>query len=302
MENNLNLYYIFFAVAKAKNISGAAKELYISQPAISKAISKLEQNLETTLFIRNSRGVCLTTEGEMLFEQVQTAFQCIHTGEEKIRLSNELGIGHLTIGASSILCKFILLPYLKKFKKNNPHIQISISCQNTFETLDALNNNSVDIGLIGFPEHKLNLELLPVMEIQDTFVTTNNYLKNLQQREALTKESILRNATFMLLDKENITRKFVDSQLAAAKIELQNIMEINSMDMLIDLAKIDLGIAGVFKEFVKEELEKGELKEIKISKYPPRRKMGFAYNKQTLNENPSLKLFLDEINKDLHEN
>ena len=86
MENNLNLYYIFYAVAKAKNISGAAKELYISQPAISKAISKLEQNLDTTLFIRNSRGVCLTPEGEMLYEQVHTAFNCIKTGEEKIRL------------------------------------------------------------------------------------------------------------------------------------------------------------------------------------------------------------------------
>ena len=297
MENNLNLYYIFYAVAKAKNISGAAKELYISQPAISKAISKLEQNLDTSLFIRNSRGVCLTPEGEMLYEQVQTAFHCIRTGEEKIRLSNELGMGHLTIGASSILCKFILLPYLKRFTKDNPHIQISISCQNTFETIESLNANSIDIGLIGFPDHKLSLELLPVMDIQDTFVTTNNYLKNLEKRESLTRESIIKNATFMMLDKNNITRKYVDSQLAASKIELANTMEINSMDMLIDLAKIDLGIACVFKEFVKDELENGELKEIKIMKYPPRRQMGFAYNKQTLNENPSLKLFLEYIDK-----
>lgn len=299
MENNLNLYYIFYAVAKAKNISGAAKELYISQPAISKAISKLEQNLDTTLFIRNSRGVCLTPEGEMLYEQVQTAFHCIRTGEEKIRLSNELGMGHLSIGASSILCKFILLPYLQHFTKENPHIQISISCQNTFETIDALNANSIDIGLIGFPDHKLSLELLPVMDIQDTFVTTNHYLKNLEMRESLTRDSIIKNATFMLLDKNNITRKYVDAQLAASKIELANIMEINSMDMLIDLAKIDLGIACVFKEFVKDELERGELKEIKIMKYPPRRQMGFAYNKQTLNENPSAKLFLDYIKNEI---
>jgi len=67
MDNNLNLYHIFYTVANCKNISAAAKELYISQPAISKAISKLEQNLDTKLFIRNSRGVSLTTEGELLF-------------------------------------------------------------------------------------------------------------------------------------------------------------------------------------------------------------------------------------------
>ena len=80
MENNLNLYHIFYTVAKNKNISLAAKELYISQPAISKAISKLENNLETTLFIRSSRGVTLTEEGAILFEQVRNAFLLLTTG------------------------------------------------------------------------------------------------------------------------------------------------------------------------------------------------------------------------------
>ena len=212
-NNNLNLYHIFYTVANCKNISAAAKELYISQPAISKAISKLEQNLDTKLFIRNSRGVSLTTEGELLFEQVQTAFSCIKTGEEKVRLAGQLGIGHLSIGVSTTLCKYVLLPYLQEFTQNNPHIQISISCQSSTETLEALQNGNVDIGLIGYPEGKNNLEYYPVMNIHDVFVTTQNYIDNFKKRGALNKTSIMDNATFMLLNKENITRKYIDSHM-----------------------------------------------------------------------------------------
>lgn len=295
MENNLNLYYIFYAVAKAKNISGAAKELYISQPAISKAISKLEQSLDTTLFIRNSRGVSLTLEGEMLYEQVHTAFHCIQTGEEKIRLANKLGMGHLSIGVSTTLCKYVLLPYLKEFTAQNPHIQISISCQSSAETLEALNNNAIDIGLISYPDSKHNLELLPVSEIHDTFVTTDNYLNNFKKRDALVKESIIKNATFIMLNKENMTRKHVDANLSAAQIELENIMEASNMDLLIDFCKTDLGIACVIREFVLEELKSGILKEVRILKNPPGRNIGFAYHAQSTKENPSLTLFLDTI-------
>ncbi|MGN0157217.1 MAG: LysR family transcriptional regulator [Lachnospiraceae bacterium] len=294
MENNLNLYYIFYSVAKCKNISGAAKELYISQPAISKAISKLEQNLNTTLFVRNSRGVTLTAEGEMLFEQIQTAFACIRTGEEKIKLSTELGIGHLSIGVSTTLCKYVLLPYLKEFTRKYPHIRIKISCQSSTETIEALQNHSIDIGLIGYPENKLSLTYHPIMEIHDVFVTTKNYLDNFKKRESLSREGILKSATFMMLNKENITRKYIDSYLLQNQTEISNIIEVSNMDLLIEFAKIDLGIACVIREFVLNELENHSLKELSLLPSSPAREIGFAYSKQNYRENPSLVRFLEE--------
>ena len=129
VESTLSSYRIFNAVAETGNLSRAAKELYISQPAISKAISKLESNLDTTLFIRNSRGVSLTQEGEYLYGQVKHAFACIRNGEDRIKKMNELGVGHITIGVSTTLCKFVLLPYLNEYIKKNPHIKIKICCQ-----------------------------------------------------------------------------------------------------------------------------------------------------------------------------
>lgn len=297
MESNLNLYYIFYVVAGCKNISAAAKELYISQPAISKAISKLETNLETTLFLRNSRGVTLTQEGQYLYEQVKHAFNFIQNGEEKIKKMNELGVGHITIGVSTTLCKFVLLPYLKEFIKKNPHTKIKISCLTSSETLSALENGTVDIGFIGLPEKTKDLEVLPFMEIHDTFVTTPNYLDHLKIRENAAEEALLEHAVFMMLNSENISRKYVERYLSSHNMALSDIMEVGNMDLLIEFAKIDLGIACVIREFVQKELDSKELIELSLGEEIPQRNAGFLFHSTTLKENPAVKGFLDFIAK-----
>ncbi|MBE5870839.1 MAG: LysR family transcriptional regulator [Lachnospiraceae bacterium] len=281
MENNLNLYYIFYTVANHKNISGAAKELYISQPAISKAISKLESGLNTKLFLRSSRGVTLTLEGEMLYGQVRNAFISIHNGEEQLKKSRELGVSHLSIGVSVTLCKYILLPYLQAFVKDNPHVKVSITCHPSLETIRDIENGISDIGLVGMGNGtNSSLIYTPVMELQDTFVTTDRYLENFKIREGTTiqdKSALFQNATFMMLNKENVSRKYVDSYLLNQQIYMENVIEINTMDLLIELAKIDLGIACVIKDFVRDELADGTLKELVFRRSIPKRRVGFIY-------------------------
>ena len=282
MENNLNLYYIFYTVALHKNISGAAKELYISQPAISKAISKLEQSLDVILFHRSSRGVTLTMEGELLFTQVQTAFSAIRHGEEQLKKVNELGISQISIGISITLCKYVLLPYLQQFVKDNPHIKVTITCHPTMETLRDIDNSVTDIGVVGIPSLPNGLTYIPFREIQDTFVTTDRYLENLKIRVGNDRKAILNNATFMMLNKENISRKYVDMYLSSHQITMDNIIEINTMDLLIELAKIDLGIACVIKDFVKDELDDHSLTEVSLGRAIPKRKLGLVYKDDTI--------------------
>ena len=282
MENNLNLYYIFYTVALHKNISGAAKELYISQPAISKAISKLEQSLDVILFHRSSRGVTLTMEGELLFTQVQTAFSAIRHGEEQLKKVNELGISQISIGVSITLCKYVLLPYLQQFVKDNPHIKVTITCHPTMETLRDIDNSVTDIGVVGIPSLPNGLTYIPFRDIQDTFVTTDRYLENLKIRVGNDRKAILNNATFMMLNKENISRKYVDMYLSSHQITMDNIIEINTMDLLIELAKIDLGIACVIKDFVKDELDDHSLTEVSLGRAIPKRKLGLVYKDDTI--------------------
>ena len=137
MDQNLSQYRIFYAVASAGNISRAAKELYISQPAISKSISKLEDSLGTTLFTRGSRGVQLTEEGALLFAHTKAAFEQLSAGELELKRIKEFNMGHIRIGVSNTLCRFIMVSYLKDFIARYPHIKITIESQSNAHALDA---------------------------------------------------------------------------------------------------------------------------------------------------------------------
>lgn len=290
MNQNLSSYKIFYTVANAGNISKAAKELYISQPAISKSIQKLEDSLGTKLFERSSRGVTLTDAGELLYTHVKSAFETLTIGEDKLRRSIELGVGHLTIGVSSTLCKYVLLPYLKEFIKKYPHINISISCQSTNQTLKLLEEGKLDIGLIGKPYTIKNIDFYRLCDIEDIFVSTRDYLHNLGLR-GIKKDQILQNSTLMLLDKENMTRQYIDDYFQKNHIVLQDIIEVSNMDLLIEMAKVSLGVSCVIKNFVREELEHGTLVEIPLTIPIRKREIGFAYNRE-VKTSDSLKKFI----------
>ncbi len=292
-SSNLNLYHIFYQTAKAGNISLAAKQLYVSQPAVSKSIAKLEDSLGTTLFYRSSRGVKLTPEGTLLMEQLTHAFTAISYGEEQLRKIHDLGISQITIGVSATLCKYVLLPYLQQYIHDNPHIKISISCQSTTETINGLSDGSLDIGLIGETNGLHELSFMPVMEVQDRFVTTERYLNNLCVRlgisvpelyayyEAPADSRIWQDAAFLMLNRENISRRYIDSCLQQSQIQLTQIIETSTMDLLIEFAKIDMGIACVIENFVHKELDERSLISLPLPLSIPPRKIGVAWKNHT---------------------
>ena len=289
MEQNLSQYKIFYEVAKTGNISKAAKELYISQPAISKAISKLEDSLGLSLFTRSSRGVQLTSEGEILFEHAKEAFDTLSRGEQELKRIQEFDIGHLRIGVSNTLCKYVLLPYLKTFIDQYPHMKVTIESQSTAQTLSRLEQQKLDLGLVAEPSLRKDLAFIPVMDIQDTFVTTPAYLNNLYVREGK-DTNIFETGNIMLLDQSNMTRHHVDDYMSENHIVPRQVLEVTTMDLLIEFVKIGLGVACVIKELVQKELDNGTLVELPLEIPIHRRTIGFAYH--PANQAMSLKTFL----------
>ncbi len=293
MEQNLNLYQTFYEVAKCRNFSVAAQKLYVSQPAVSKSIARLEESLNTTLFYRSSRGVTLTLEGELLFKHVEQALFSLKSGEEQIRASLSPKISHLSIGISATLCKYVLLPLLKTFIADNPNIKITICCQSTFDTIYSLQNGTIDIGLVGIPaqtasENSMDITYLPLKNIEDIFVASEGYLApfyNKYKGELHENEDFFREASFIMLDKENISRKHADTFLAAHQLTLYQIIEVNNMDLSIEFAKAGLGIACVIGNFVEKDIRQGSLHELKLGHKIPKRQIGFAYtSKNPLSE------------------
>ncbi len=315
MEQNLNYYKIFFETAKTGNISKAAELLYISQPAVSKSITKLEQSLGHTLFIRSKRGVKLTEEGQTLFTHLKLAFDEIHTAEQALKRASTLGLGQLRIGVSTSLCKHILLPYLQDFIEAHPHIKVSIECNPTFQTLELLKQDKIDIGLICDTPLERGYHFKPLCSIHDIFVTTQTYLDNLNLREqdaatspalpdipnmtgllfftdnvleprqenTLTTKEILEKSNLMLLDKENISRIFIDKYMSSHDLKPSHVLEINNMDLLIDFASIGMGVACVVREFVDSYLKNSQVIELPMEISIPERTIGFVYPEHGMN-------------------
>ena len=303
LNANLNLYYIFYVVAECGNISAAAKKLFISQPAVSKSISKLEEEFPAPLLVRSSKGVKLTETGEILYKQLENAFQSIKQGEEMIRNYAESGAGSISIGVSTTLCKYVLMNHLKGFMSENPNIKISISCQSTYETITGLENGNLDIGLVGESERLGNLSFRPLLTINDTFVASPEYLEKVtdlacdqykKTASDLSEKELMSSATFLMLNKNNVSRQYVDKYFLKKDFYVENQIEVTTMDLLIDFAKVGLGIACVIKEFVSDELKSGELLEFIMEDSIPQRRIGFAYatNKP---QNPAVEKFFKKV-------
>ena len=291
MEQNLSLYRIFFEVAQTGNISRAAKNLYISQPAISKAISKLEDNLHLPLFIRNSRGVQLTEEGAILFEHVRAAFEMLDHGEDELKRMMELGVGHIRIGVSTVLCKYVLLPCLKEFVARYPHVKFTIHCQSTLQTLELLEKQQIDLGLTAEPSHKKNIIFDKVTDIEDGFIATPAYLTNMRLREGALQSDVFKNGTVLMLEKGNVSRTYIEDYFREQHIEPNHLLEVSTMDLIIDFARIGLGAGCVIKNFVREEIKNGTFVEIPLTPPIPKRSIGFVYNSQS-SHSKALNMFI----------
>ena len=190
MIDNLNYYRVFLAVAETGSISRAAEQLYISQPAVSKSIRNLEDALTVRLIDRSSRGITLTEHGQLLYDHLREAFASIRTAEEELQQINMLGIGELRIGASTSLCRNILLSYLSDFIMKYPHIKLFISCHSTMTTIRKLEEGSIDLGLICETNLPDKLSYHPLQEIHDIFVVNPSYLEHLYIREQAAERSI----------------------------------------------------------------------------------------------------------------
>lgn len=284
MIENLSYYHIFYEVATTQNLSKAAQNLYISQPAVTKSIKKLEENLNLSLFIRTARGVHLTPEGKILYEHVKSAFSSLTRGEQEIQSMLSLQSGSIRIGVSTTLCKYILLPHLQEFIHKFPQMKVSIFCQSSNETLKLLEDNQIDFGLIGEPlthKNQKNLIFHSTHIIQDTFVCNKKYSRRLFPPTEDFEQRLFQTCPLFLLNKDNMSRQYMDHYFLKYNIIPSCLLEISTMDLLIEFAKIGVGVACVIRNFIQEELHTGQLIELPFSFPIPTRNIGYAYFEQT---------------------
>ena len=268
MSVKLELYRVFKEVAEAGNITAAAQTLFISQSAVSQYIKQLEAELQTRLFARNSRGVTLTADGRMLYEYVRSAMGLLETGEEKLSQSRDLQMGHLTIGASDTVTSQFLLPYLDRFHRQYPAIHIQIISGRSHKVLGLLQSGKVDIAFASTPQEGASLETFPCLATHSIFVAGAEYPCDFDH--VYTLEEIAR-FPLILLERKASSRLYLEKYFLQNGLHLNPEIELGARSLLVDLAAIGFGVAGVTEEFVRRELESGRLRKLRTSfDIPPR--------------------------------
>jgi len=275
VDISLDLYRIFSAVAEAGSISDAARMLYISQPAVSQSVRRLETELGVRLFERGVKGVTLTREGELLRGYVASAMGMLDAGESRMRMLTQLDAGELRIGASDTVSRWFLVPIIKIFHEMYPNVSLSITNRTTTETLRLLQSGSIDIGYVNLPADGEGVVFEECLPVHDVFVAAEEFSDLKDRPVALTE--LARLPLIMLEDKAN-SRRWVDRHFRKNGVVLAPGVELGAHDLLLDFAGIGLGVACVIREFSGEALAGNGLFEIDVQPSVPQRAIGVCYN------------------------
>lgn len=278
MNIDFELYRIFYVVAKNGNITKASKELNISQPAISKSIKNLEEQLGGQLFFRTKRGVILTDEGKEFYKYISQAIEYIYNAENKFSDLVNLETGCIKIGISTTLTKEFLLPYLEKFHSLYPKIDIQIVTSYTDDLMTKLKNGLIDILILNLNNKNYgnDIEIIKCRKIQDCFVVGEKF-KSLASQELSFNE--LNNYPLLLQAKGSSTREFLDDVAKANNITLKPNIELASYSLVSEFVKIGFGIGYVTRDYVKSAIKNKELFELNLKEKTPNRYIGIALSK-----------------------
>ena len=293
LNTNLNLYKVFFEVAQVGNISLASKKMLISQPAISKSIKKLEEELDVSLFFRTINGMSLTDKGKELYGYVEDAYNSIKTGERSMMESKNLYKGKLIVGAPSHIASFYLFDKIKRFHEDYPQIEISVISRSTADMIKQLEDHKIDIVIDTSPiegnEKILTIEKLTELEHCFVSLKKNNYRKNINSIRDLEDYPLI------LPVSHSYHRKKLNDLAFNSDTTFKNVIAIETSEMIKESILQDLGIGYIIKDVVRREITDGTIEVLKIEEKLPTVTLNLVYIDKYLTNIP--KEFIDNYLK-----
>lgn len=276
MNIDLELYRVFFEVAKFQSITLAAKHLHISQPAISKSIKSLEEQIGGKLFIRSRNGVVLTEDGKVLFYYVKRALELFNQGEQKYLEMLNLKSGTVRVGISKTLFKEFLLPYIEKYHDLYPNIKIELFCSKASDLVKKLSDGLIDMVVANMPmDAPKDIYSYDLMTVHDVFVVKQDY--NIDKEVIPLDE--LNNYNLILLPQGTNTRDNLDEILEQHDIVLDPYMTLASYSLVYEMTKVGFGIGFLIYEFCKDDIDSNILKVVNVDVTIPERKISLMLKK-----------------------
>lgn len=274
MDINYELYKVFYHVATTLSFSDAANRLFISQSAVSQSIKTLEKKLDQTLFIRSTKKVQLTPEGEILLRHIEPAMHLIQRGEAQL-MDASAGGGQIRIGASDTICRYFLVPYLERFHKEYPGAHIKVLNATSIRCVELLETGQVDLVVVNFPNAYFGnaSSVQKISSFKDVFIA-NEAFSELKDKKISLKE--LLEYPILMLDTKSTTSEFLHNFFQQHQLDLVPEIELSSNDLLVDLASIGLGIACIPDYCLSKKPE--NLFIVDTKEALPERELAIAYN------------------------
>ena len=276
---NLELYRVFYTVAKCGSLTRAAEELYISQPAVSQSIKQLENQLGVPLFDRRHRGMELSAQGgKIIFAEVERALELLQQAENRLAETQSSAVGTIRVGASDTIFEYFLADKIVEFHEKFPAVKIELMADFTPDTIEKLKANRCDVAFVNLPievDEELELEG-NCMRLNDVFIAGEKY-KELSQ--GVVSLSELKKYPLILMDKNTVARRSFENFLDTVGVTMQPSIEVGSWDLMKRLVQRGMGIGVIPKTYAQGRLDNGELYEIPTDPVLPARSIGMLLPK-----------------------
>lgn len=276
---NLDLYRVFYTVAKCGSLTRAAEELYISQPAVSQSVKQLENQLGVSLFKRTHRGMELSeTGGKLIFKEVERALELLNEAENRIEQTKAEATGTIRIGASDTIFEYFLADKIVDYHEKFPAVKIELMADFTPDTIEKLKANRCDVAFVNLP-----IEIDPELHLDENCARLNDIFIAGEKFDELSMDVIslekLKKYPLILMDKNTVARRSLESFFRSIGVELQPSIEVGSWDLMKRLVARGMGIGVIPKQYALRELGTEELFEVRTDPVLPVRSVGMLLPK-----------------------
>ena len=268
---SLDLYRVFAAVYEKRSFSEAARQLFVTQSAVSQSVKQLETMLGIQLFMRGKRAVTPSVEARQLYAMIAPAIGTICEAEERIERFKRLQEGFLRVGAADTVARHFLLPYLKRWNELHPGVRLQVVNRTSTEAFSLLSAGKLDVAFVNSPVDKSKFSVKKCLELHDVFIAGNAF-SELKGKTITRKE--LCSYPLIMLEKLSNTRRSIDEEFMSSGITLNPEIDLGCHDLLVDFARINLGISCVTREFAAID---GELFELKLDEPLPVRELDLCW-------------------------
>jgi len=263
-------------VAEGGSLHAAAVKMHLTPSAVSHALKSLETEVGCRLFERGGNKMMLNQAGEQLLAQVRPPLAVLDAAAESLKQLAKWGQTRLRVGAAASVCQHLLPTVIRELRRSHSQVELQVESGNTADLIEGLRANRIDLAVGIAPENESGLNVRPLFRDELMFVFAPGHPWAMDRP---IRDEELRKQPLILYKRASATAHLVDEFFRTLKLVPSSIMEIDSIEAIKELVKLDLGVGVLAPWTVDKELARGKLRMRPLATKPLTRNWAVFYLK-----------------------